>query len=123
MPSHPRLQRHARRSPAAELAAPPSRRVTSAARSPTHPESALRAARARPRAAPAMDDPAAAATLAKTGDNSDAAEASTSAAGAKQCNLRFLMVNGESFRLVLPAASTVHQVKQKVIDERPKGMY
>eukprot|EP00177_Eucheuma_denticulatum_P001009 GFKZ01001837.1.p2 GENE.GFKZ01001837.1~~GFKZ01001837.1.p2 ORF type:complete len:133 (+),score=9.41 GFKZ01001837.1:33-431(+) len=37
------------------------------------------------------------------------------------CELRFLMVNGESFRLVLPATASVYQVKQRVIETRPKG--
>lgn len=32
------------------------------------------------------------------------------------------MVNGESFRLVLPAAASVYQVKQRVIETRPKEL-
>ena len=37
------------------------------------------------------------------------------------CELRFLMINGESFRLTVPASSTIHGVKLAVIDERPQG--
>lgn len=45
-----------------------------------------------------------------------------SAADESHCELRFLMVNGESFRMVVPASSSVQVVKQKVIDEQPTGM-
>lgn len=41
--------------------------------------------------------------------------------GKEQCQLRFLIINGESFRLFFPAATTVQHVKQKIIDAQPKG--
>lgn len=57
------------------------------------------------------------------GAQNSAKTASVTASGAdeSQCELRFLMVNGESFRMVVPASSSVQEVKQKVIDERPTG--
>lgn len=41
----------------------------------------------------------------------------------QNCKLRFLMVNGESFHMLVPASATVQHIKQKVINERPPGMF
>ncbi|PXF49100.1 Membrane-anchored ubiquitin-fold protein 1 [Gracilariopsis chorda] len=38
------------------------------------------------------------------------------------CDIRFLMVNGTSFRLTVPASSTIHDVKDAVIQHRPKEL-
>lgn len=41
----------------------------------------------------------------------------------QNCKLRFLMVNGESFHMIVPASSTIEHIKQKVIDDRPPGAF
>jgi Ubiquitin-2 like Rad60 SUMO-like len=40
-------------------------------------------------------------------------------ASAGECELRFLMVNGESFHLRFPQASTIRDVKQALVDRKP----
>lgn len=41
--------------------------------------------------------------------------------GADDCELRLLLVSGESFRLVLSRDASVRDVKQRVISEQPAG--
>lgn len=36
------------------------------------------------------------------------------------CHLRVLLVNGEAFQVQLPVSSTVGELKQKILAERPK---
>lgn len=43
--------------------------------------------------------------------------------GPDDCELRMLLVNGESFRLVISVFSAVRDVKQAVINEQPQGMF
>ncbi|CAN8077000.1 unnamed protein product [Agarophyton chilense] len=38
------------------------------------------------------------------------------------CDIRFLMVNGTSFRLSIPASSSILNVKNAVIQQRPKEL-
>lgn len=37
------------------------------------------------------------------------------------CVLRFLMINGEDFRLTVPAVATIRDVKLLVIEKQPQG--
>lgn len=39
-----------------------------------------------------------------------------------QCTLRFLMVNGESFKLTQSINSTVEDLKRKIIEEKPEEL-
>lgn len=43
-------------------------------------------------------------------------------AAAGECDLRFLMVNGESFRMCFPKDSSVREVKQALIDKKPSEL-
>lgn len=47
---------------------------------------------------------------------------STQEAAVGECDLRFLMVNGESFKLRFPQTATICDVKQELIDKKPSEL-
>ena len=42
--------------------------------------------------------------------------------GDDTCLLRFLMINGESFRMTFPTDTSVEEVKKYITDNPPRGM-
>lgn len=43
--------------------------------------------------------------------------------GDDTCLLRFLMINGESFRMPFPTDTSVEEVKKHITDNPPRGMF